>query len=246
MKILQVNKFHFRKGGADQYYFQISELLESQGHGVLHFSMEDPRNEPSPFSRYFVTGVDLHQSASLFEKVHTAGRIVYSFEARRRLSALLSDHRPDIAHIHNIYHQLSPSILHTLRSSGIPAVMTVHDYKLICPSYLLYNPKFEEGCERCGGKRYYRALFSGCVHGSHFKSLVLTVEMYIHRLLRIYDVLHRLITPSRFMKTKLIAAGFPEGKLVHIPNYIDILPDNSAESEGRYIAYLGRLSAEKA
>jgi glycosyltransferase involved in cell wall biosynthesis len=245
MNVLQINKFHFRKGGADQYYFQLSELLRSRGHPVLHFSMKDDRNEPSPCQEYFVSGVDLRHPSSHIGKIVTAGRIIYSVEARRNITALIRKHRPDIAHAHNIYHQLSPSILHALNRLGVPVVMTVHDYKLICPSYLLYNPKKKAVCTKCEGGRYYRAINSECVQGSRFKGMVLTAEMYIHRLLHSYDILYRLITPSIFMKEKLVDAGFPEEKLVHISNYIDTLPGDSSDNDGEYIAYLGRLSGEK-
>ena len=54
------------------------------------------------------------------------------------LDALLAARRPDVAHLHNIYHQLTPSIIATLSRRGVPVVMTLHDYKLVCPSYTMF------------------------------------------------------------------------------------------------------------
>jgi glycosyltransferase involved in cell wall biosynthesis len=243
MDILQINKFHYVKGGAERYYFELSDLLESEGHSVAHFSMKHPRNVPSPFEEYFVSGVEFDGPASLGAKISAAARTVYSFEARDRLAGLLSVRSFDLAHLHNIYHQLSPSILHALVRSGVPAVLTAHDYKLVCPNYLLYCNG--EVCERCTGGRYYRAVIHRCLKNSLAASGVAALEMYLHRLLGSYDTLRAIIAPSRFLRDRLVRAGFPEHKVVTVPNFVSNIPEESAGEPGSYVAYLGRLSHEK-
>ena len=121
MKILQVNKFHYLRGGAEKYFLDISEALRQNGHEVAVFSMNHPKNLPSPWAKYFVSRLSFNES-KLRDKLLAPGRIIYSLEAKRKFRKLVLDFRPDIIHIHNIYHQLSPSILSVacpdLQSSG--------------------------------------------------------------------------------------------------------------------------------
>ena len=107
MKILQINKFFFLKGGAERYFFELSGLLSSRGHKVIPFSMKNSANVPSQYEKYFVSYVSLDGSGSALQRIRTAARIIYSFEARRKLEELVRDERPDIAHLHNIAHQIS-------------------------------------------------------------------------------------------------------------------------------------------
>jgi glycosyltransferase involved in cell wall biosynthesis len=218
-------------------------MLEEGGDSVMHFSMKNPFNRPSKYSDYFVSQLDFDELHTIGDKLAAAGRIIYSFETKRKLTELLSMHRPDIAHAHNIYHQLSPSILHALEKFGIPTVMTAHDYKLACPNYLLYNE--DHVCERCTGGRFYNALFTRCLRKSFLSGLTLTIEMYLHRMLKTYDTLRLIIAPSRFLMEKLIESGIPREKMVHVPNFVYDIPETVDGTPGQYVAYLGRLSREK-
>ena len=54
MRILLVNKYFYRKGGAETYFFALAEGLKELGHEVAFFSMKHPNNEPSRWSKFFV------------------------------------------------------------------------------------------------------------------------------------------------------------------------------------------------
>lgn len=75
----------------------------------------------------------------MFNKLRYAFRVIYSFEAKKKFEALIRDFKPDIIHYHNIYHQLSPSILSVAKKYKIPTVMHLHDYKLISANYNLFS-----------------------------------------------------------------------------------------------------------
>ncbi len=153
MRILLANKYFFLKGGAENFFFQTARLLESRGHSVIFFSMQGARNFPISYSRYFVSSVE-YDKPSISQRIKATGRLLYSWEARSKIKRLLQDHKPDLVHLNNIYHQISPSIIHTLRKHNIPIVMSLHDYKLVCASYsMLANRKI---CESCRGGRYYQ------------------------------------------------------------------------------------------
>ena len=124
MKILQVNKFLWLSGGVERYMFDLSTLLESKGHEVSFFSMQDEeRNRPCPQTPYFVTNIDYQRMGPL-GAVRKATRIVsktvYSLESKSKIRQLVRDLRPDVAHVHSVFHQISPSVLPVLREEGIP------------------------------------------------------------------------------------------------------------------------------
>src|SRR5215831_9036181 len=115
MNILLVNKFFYRRGGAEISFFETAELLKQRGHQVCFFSMQHPRNLATPFDPYFVSRVEFDETSGPLGQLKAAGRLLYSFEARRMLRVLLGNEEPQIAHLNNIHHQISPSIIHELQ-----------------------------------------------------------------------------------------------------------------------------------
>lgn len=244
MKVLFVNKFYYLRGGAERSFFETKKVLEDRKHRVIPFSMLDKRNESTPYGRYFVDNVEFNQDHTLREKVEMIPRVIYFHQARRRLEELLRKEKVDIAHLHNIAHQISPSILDSLRKFGIPVVQTLHDYKLICPTYLMLAN--QQVCQRCHGRRYYHTALQRCNKGSLSASLLNAVEMYAHRFLRVYQRgVDLFIVPSRFLSRKLKEDGIRSVPTFHLPNFIDpelYRPRYGGES---YCVYFGRLSPEK-
>ncbi|MEK7681074.1 MAG: glycosyltransferase [Patescibacteria group bacterium] len=246
MKILQVNKFFYRRGGADHHFLDLCDLLSRKGNEVIPFSMRDPKNEASPFSKYFVSEfkLDSFNVRSLLK----IGRMLYSFEAKRKISRLIKDAKPEIAHLHLIYHHLSPSILGPLRKAGIPIVMTIHDWKPICPNYLLYT----EGapCVRCKNKKYIQSFTHSCAKGSKIKSGLIALESYFHHWKKYYeDYVDLYIAPSEFVKEMFVSFGWNKNKIQVLPHFLSPIikaSENAAPSpQTTRFAYVGRLSAEK-
>ena len=243
MKILLINKYFYPKGGAENSFFQTAKLLERYGHSISFFSMQDERNLPTEYSRYFVSRVE-YDKPGVGQSIKAAGRLLYSWESRRNIERLIQDQKPDLAHLNNIYHQISPSILHSLKKFCVPVVMTLRDYKIVCASYsMIADGKI---CEACKDGRHYQCFLKKCVKDSRVKSLLNTLEMYLHhKILRIYDLVDVFISPSRFLKDKMQAMGF-KGRIEVLPNFVDhgdFLPRYGAAE--RLICYVGRLSKEK-
>ena len=136
MKILFINKFFYHNGGAERVFFQERSFFIQQGYRVIDFSMGDERNIASDYSTFFVKKKDYQGNTTINNKIRLATSFVHSREALRKLERLLIQEKPDIAHLHNIYHQITPAIIPLLKSYGVKVVLTLHDYKLICPCYL--------------------------------------------------------------------------------------------------------------
>ena len=245
MKVLMVNKFFYIKGGSETYYFALRRLLESHGHQVVDFSMEDARNFDSPTSRFFVAHTDYANAGSPAGKFRAAANIVYSFEAKRKFEALVREEQPDLVHLHLFQHQISPSILQVIKKYNLPTVYTAHDLKMVCLNYkMMHHGRI---CEDCKGGSLLPCLKNRCVKESLLKSAVNVCEGILHRLLRSYDAIDAIITPSAFYKRKFQAFGVPGERIVHIPNFLDAKTPEAAKRPelGRYFLYLGRLSEEK-
>lgn len=243
-KILSINSYHYRRGGSDVVYFEHAELMESQGYSNAFFSMHHPKNYPTPWSKYFIDEIEFGHAYSLADKISMASKVVYSFEAQRKLRRLIKDFQPDVAHLHCIYHHQSPAILPVLKSAGIPTVMTAHDLKIACPAYKMLNSKGL--CERCNHGSVLNVVKYKCIRDSLAASMIVAVESGLHRYLDTYrKYLDRVIAPSHFFLEKFVEWGWPREKLVHIPNYVDESKFEPLFTPGKYFIYFGRLAPEK-
>jgi glycosyltransferase involved in cell wall biosynthesis len=242
--LLSINTYHYPKGGSEMVYFAHAALMERHGWTNSFYAMHHKDNLPCEDSRYFAEHVDFGGSAPLREKATAAARIIYSREARAKLARLIDTRRIDVAHCHNIYHHLSPSVLVELKRRGIPVVMTVHDLKLACPAYTMRTGSGV--CERCKGGRVWNVAIHRCIKGSVALSGLIMVESAIHKALRIYARhIDRIVTPSAFYREKLIEWGWPAGKLVHIRNFVSDAAPPAATLGGDHFLYFGRLTPEK-
>ena len=258
MRILLVNKYFYRKGGAETYFFALAEGLRALGHDVAFFSMQHPNNEPSYWSKYFVSEKDYVGDISAFKKVQEASTLIYSFEARRKFEALLEEFKPDVIHMNNVHRQLTLSILDApyLKKHHVPVVYTAHDYILLCPAYTMVNGRGEV-CDACLDRRFMHATKNVCVKGSRAKSALATMEAEFLKLHHSYDKIDLIVAPSEFMKSKLEEGGFA-GKVVALQNFLTDPQmemarkvanthkfEDAVDGKRPYFLFFGRLSKEK-
>jgi glycosyltransferase involved in cell wall biosynthesis len=242
MRILQVNKFFYVRGGSERYFFDLCSLLERQGHTVGHFSMKHARNLPSNQQACFVSAIDLNAPMSLGDKARAAARVLYSADAKRKFGDVIDAFRPDVVHFHNISRQLSPSVIDAAKRRGIPTVQTVHDLFLVCPAHSFFVNG--ETCELCGRGAFWHVVPKRCIDGSRLSSLLGAAEAYLQAWLGLYKSIDALITPSLFLKAKVEALGWPSARTVHLPYFVPAGRDYSARNQG-YVLFAGRISTEK-
>jgi glycosyltransferase involved in cell wall biosynthesis len=244
MRVLHVDKFLHRTGGAAAYMFDLADAQRARGDTVEFFSMQDPRNLPAEYAGLFPPHVALEPAPEgIAARVTTAATMVWSRRAAKAMEQVVERFRPDVVHLHNIYHQLSPSILRPLARRSIAVVMTVHDYKPVCPSYQLRD---QHGiCTACVGHTTANAVRRRCKDGSLAASAILAVESGIHRALHAYDPVQRFICPSRFMRDTLREGRFYPERLVVVPNFVDAAAVEPRSGAGDGFVYAGRLSSEK-
>jgi glycosyltransferase involved in cell wall biosynthesis len=246
MRILFCNKYNFRFSGTEAYLFDLMDLLRSEGHEVALFSMADDRGAATDYPQHLVPHVDFKSSRqSLSKRARLAAHILYSRQVRTKLAAAIGDFRPDVAHVRNIYHHLSPSVLWELRKQNVPVLYHVNDFKLICPSYNLVAG--DHACDRCRGGRFWNVIREKCYPQSFGGSILLCAEAYLHSLLRTYQTcVTRFLAPSEFARQKLAQNGW-DAASIDVLQHFQSLPESPAgdPDSNAPVLYLGRLSAEK-
>lgn len=245
MKILMVNKFLSNKGGAETYMIKLGEYLKEQGNEVQYFGMySDDLCVGNEIGEY-VENMDF-RNGSIFNKVTYPFKVVYSFEARKKIGKVLDNFKPDIVHLNNINYQLTPAILYEIKKRKIPIIQTIHDAQLVCPSHRLYNEQSREICEKCIEGKYMNCFKEKCLHGSSLKSLTATIESYYYHRRKTYNLIDYFICPSKFIADKIKNASIDENKISVLCNFTDKIQNNlSKNNSEKYIIYFGRLSVEK-
>ncbi|MBV8979609.1 MAG: glycosyltransferase family 4 protein, partial [Acidimicrobiia bacterium] len=177
------------------------------------------------------------------------GRMVWSTSARRGIGAVVAEFRPDVVHLHNTYHHLSPSILGPLARRRIPVVMTLHDYKLACPTYRFLDKG--DVCQACLGGHFTQAIRRRCKDGSLGSSAAMAAELAIHTAFRAYRHVQLFVCPSRFMAGRMAAAGVFPDRLRWIPHFVEPVPERTVDETPAKaqppanVVFAGRLSPEK-
>lgn len=241
LKVLFANKFFYLKGGAETVMFDEIDLMKRHEVGVVEFSMADPRNRQSTYASYFVSSKD-YRSGSRARRLRSALSFIHSREAVGKISSLIRDHKPDILHCHNIYHQLTPSIINAASRAKIPIVLTLHDYKIICPVYTRLSNG--EVCTKCSDGRYEALLTQRCADRSIAQSGLLWAEARFHAAVGSYRRVDRFIAPSRFMRDAVVPL-LGNDRVVYIPNGVDTSRIEASRQDKGFVLYLGRLSPEK-
>lgn len=242
MRVIQANKFFFRNGGSETVMFQERDFLLQAGHHVVDFSMHDERNLASEYQQYFVTGQNYRHGMGKLSKLKSALSLVHSGEAVKSVSSLIHATKPDLMHCHNIYHQLSPSIIGAAKSMGVPVVLTLHDYKPVCPTYSRLRD--EQPCSLCLEGEFGNVIKHRCADGSFGKSVLLFLEASVQRWMQSYEKVDAFIAPSRFMQES-ISHRIPAGRIRLLYNGVDTKAIQACPDDDGYVLYLGRLSAEK-
>ncbi len=226
MRVLLVHNDYGIFSGEEAMVESVARLLMNGGQEVRFLRRSSAEIPGMPFGRVraFLIGI-------------------YSPSARREARALLRDYRPDVVHIHNLYPFLSPWILRDFRAAGVPIVMTLHNYRLVCPNGLCLS--HHEVCERCAGGHEYWCVLRNC-EGNPAKSVGYALRNWVARRARLYlDNVTLYTSPTVFLRDWLAKWGVPAERIRILPNMNSLEGETGTEGLGDYVAFVGRLSPEK-
>lgn len=244
LKILIVNKFLYPRGGDCICALNLRDLLEKKGHEVCFFSMEYPQNITYPENNYFAKEVSF--KGGIKEQVKAISRIFGGAGVRKSFEKLLDDFRPNVVHLNNIHSYLSPIVARLAFQRGIKVIWTLHDYKLICPSYTCLC--HGEICESCYQNKF-AVITHKCMKNSLSASMLAWGEALWWNSAKLCQWVDTFICPSQFIANKMISGGYPKEKLTTLCNFIDneklrLIHSTDRNKEEAY-CYIGRLSKEK-
>ena len=245
-RILLVTKFYYRRGGDCIYTLNLERLLLEQGHDVAVFSMQHPENLPSKWSEYWPTEVSF--TGNISKKLTAFQRTLGLGDVKSQFARLLKDFAPDVVHLNNIHSYLSPVVAKMAQEFGAKVVWTLHDYKLLCPSYSCFRN--EKPCELCFESKL-PVIKTRCMKNSLAASAIAFVEAKYWNREKLQKNTDWFICPSQFMADKMKQGGFNPTKLFTLCNFlspemIESYRSNKATSDkGSYYCFVGRLSKEK-
>lgn len=248
MKILMVNKFLHPNGGSETYIFKLGEYLKSIGNEVQYFGMEHKNRIVGNSAEQYTSNMDFHTTSKLKALTYPL-KTIYSSEARKKISIVLNDFKPDVVHINNFNYQLTPSIIYAIEdykratNKKVKIIYTAHDYQLICPNHMMFDMSGSI-CDDCIGGRFNNCTKKNCIHSSKAKSLIGSLEANLYKSLKVYKHLDAIICPSEFLKEKLDTNPLFMGKTITLHNFIEAQDTNDIQKDS-YVLYFGRFSKEK-
>lgn len=245
MKVLLVNKFHYKKGGSETYYFTVSEALEARGHQVIFFAMKDDKNIHCDQEEFFVSNSSIQ--GDIKSKMNMALHIVYSKEAYDKMKKLLEHENPDLVILNLIHKQITLSVIDAIKAynSKIPIFWIMHDLIAVCPAYTMLDGKGNI-CKKCLAGNFWHCVANKCIKGSRLLSLLSRYEADYIRKRKWYDQINLFICPSEFYRNILLEAKFTSSKIVMLRNPLPLESQYEVnDMDNEYILYFGRLAKEK-
>jgi glycosyltransferase involved in cell wall biosynthesis len=224
MRVLIIHNRYSRRGGEDDVVDTEMAQLRSGGHEV---AIMDPGS------------ADLSIARAGFE----LAALTWNPVAAATFRGLCMRFRPDVVHAHNLFPRLGPSVLLETRRLGLPLVMTLHNYRWLCPAGTF--TRAGQVCRLCAAGNYAHGIRHGCLRRSHAVTATYAVALTIARLNQWpYRLAHRLACVSEAQRKEYLAAGWPAEKLLVKSNFIAQMPAPATEA-GEGVLFLGRLSEEK-
>lgn len=168
---------------------------------------------------------------------------IYSFKAEREMRELLNETRPDLVHCHNLRPLLSPSVLVACRKAGVPVVVSIHNQGLTCPTAdHLHNGKV---CVKCYGGKEHHCVLNNC-RGNLIESIGYAARSKVAHQFGLFSKnATLLIALTAYARQWIADSGYDANRIEVLHNFVDQIHHAVDPAQGAYVAFAGRLSAEK-
>jgi glycosyltransferase involved in cell wall biosynthesis len=221
MKILIIHNHYLEKGGEDEVVNAETKLLTERGHKVILYEKSNEHIRSMPFfKKLFFFLRELNFSRTTYKEV----------------KEIIKREKPDIAHIHNIFICVTPSVYFALKEENVPIVQSLHNYRFFC----IKGTFFDQGavCEKCKGRQFFNAVIRKCWRNSFLLSFLSAKilekgEFFLKKI-------DSFIVTSEFSRDKFIELGFDKERIHLKVNFLTIEPEES-NRDGNYALFLGRL-----
>jgi glycosyltransferase involved in cell wall biosynthesis len=225
VRILIGHNYYRQSGGEDAVFANEKSLLQRHGHEVIECC-------------------DNNLRLDTIGRLAAAHQTIWSRPSYQAIKDLIRDSRPEIAHFHNTFLLLSPSVYDACQEMGVPVVQTLHNYRLLCPVALFYRKG--KICETCLRKSFaWPGIYHACYRNSRVQSAVVATMLTLHRIRKTWrERVDMYIALTEFSRRKFIAGGLPAEKTIVKPNFINLDPGEK-KTAGEFGLFVGRLAPEK-
>lgn len=225
MKVLLLHNRRLTHTGEDSVVDAMAELFRQHGDDLVLWTKDN-----SSLRR------------GLTAKLHAFFAGIYSRSAAAEMRAMLSQERPDVVHVHNIYPFFSPSVFRPCQEAGVPVHFHCHSFQFTCPTTF----QFRDGapCFKCVGGNEHWCVIHNCKQ-SWSASVGYALRNVFARRWKLFAELSSIIVPSAYLQQHFVRAGFREEQISVLPNLVEIPAEPAAPAAGKYAAFIGRLSIEK-
>jgi len=234
MRILIVHNHYgrFAQGGEANVMNAEAKLLAEHGHEVM---------------KYERTNAEIYEDGTIADKLRAFRDVAWSEKSYQEIKKVLREFKPHVMHVHNYWLVLTPSIFAAAKECSVKTVLTLHNYRLICPGNQFKRDS--EPCELCLDGKGWRCVVHRCFPDRSMLKCLLSTLLYYRTRARSFlsPWVDAYITLSEFGRLRFIAAGLPAEKIFVKPNF---MPDPIGGStflcdEGNGGFYAGRISSEK-
>lgn len=248
MRVIVANYRYFIAGGPEKYMFKFMDAARKMGIEVIPFSIDNPQNEKTPYSKYFAKPrsnqlMYADTKKSIRNIIGMVRATVWNYDAEARLRKLIRDTKPDAVYILHEINHLSPSIIRAAKKEGVRIVHRISDFFMFCPKYdfLCEN----EICEACLHGDYKKAIEHRCVKGSKAGTWLRVIAMKLYKAVKVFDDVDHYVCTCEFSKNKMIEGGIPAKKISCVPTFIDANVIMPCYENDKYFLFLGRMAHQK-
>ncbi len=225
MKVLLIHNFYLEPGGEDQVFSAEGDLLREHGHTVIHYTMHNKTIVKQP-------------------ALTRMKSVLWNPLSYLHIRQLIQQHRPDVAHFHNIFPLISPSGYYAAHAEKVPIVQTLHNYRMFCLNGIFFRD--QHVCLDCFGKLIpWPGVKHTCYRRSRLASLGAMSALVLHRLLKTWKThVDQFIALTEFSRNVYLEGGIDPDRITLKPNFLQKDPEIGT-GLGGYALFVGRLVPEK-
>ncbi len=140
-----------------------------------------------------------------------------------RVIEKIKQYRPDVIHVHNWHFAASPSIIWAAKRCKVPVVLTLHNYRMLCPSGILFH-QGELYFDSLTGGFPWKAVQKKVYRNSAVLTFWLSVTIRLHKRLGTWSKVDHFITLTEFARQIFLQSdiGIKSEKISVKPNFVKL------------------------
>lgn len=224
MKILIIHTYYTQNGGEDVVFEQEVALLKEEA-VVEKFVFHNQLGIKGAIQFFFS---------------------ICNISVAKKLKQVIDSFKPDVIHIHNTHFAIGPIAIRVAKKAGIPIVMTLHNYRLLCPSatFMAKGTLFLGSLKT---KFPWQAIKKKVYRNSTIQTFWLAFIIWIHKIFATWKFVDQYIVLTDFARELFIEStfGVSDNKFIVKPNFVNQCSFNKHVITNNAFLFVGRLSEEK-